>query len=146
MAKMIFVNLPVADVARSTAFYEAIGGKKDARFSQEGVAASVALSDTIVLMLLCHERFRDFSPRPIADARTSVQVLMSLSEDSREAVDVTVQKAIAAGGKGDPSPVDDYGFMYGRGFEDLDGHVFGVMWMDVNAAMAAKSGGATTAA
>lgn len=138
MPKMIFVNLPVADVEKSAAFYQAVGATKDERFCQEGVAAALAFSDTINLMLLSHDRFADFTPKTIPDARTHAQVLVALSEDSREAVDATLTKAVAAGGKADPTPQQDMGdFMYGRSFEDLDGHIVELMWMDVDKAMAA---------
>lgn len=136
MAKRIFVNLPVADVAKSTAFYEAIGATKDARFSNDSTS-SMVFSDTITVMLLGHDRFRDFTPKAVADATTTTEVLLCLSEESRKAVDAITEKAIAAGGKGDSCPKQDHGFMYGRSFEDPDGHIFEVMWMDVNAMMAA---------
>ena len=139
MTKMIFVNLPVGDVAASTAFYEAIGATKNPQFSQEGVASAMAFSDTIVFMILSHAHFSQFTDKPIADAHACAQVLLTMNEESREAVDAIVAKAAAAGGKPDPSPVQDYGFMYGRSFEDLDGHSFGPMWMDVEAAMKAMS-------
>lgn len=138
MAKMIFVNLPVADVAASTAFYEAIGATRNTQFSNESVSAMV-FSDTITVMLLSHGRFADFTSKPIVDAKASTEVLVCLSEDSREAVRATTEKAIAAGGKADPSPVQDHGFMYGRSFEDLDGHIFELMWLDLPAMQAAMS-------
>lgn len=136
MARMIFVNLPVADVAASTVFYEAVGATRNPQFSNDSVSAMV-ISDTITIMLLSHARFAAFTSKPISDARTSTEVLVCLSEDSREAVISTTEKAIAAGGKGDPSPVQDHGFMYGRSFEDLDGHIFEIMWLDVAAMQAA---------
>ena len=101
-------------------------------------------SDTIYAMLTTHDKFRQFTPRQIADARTTSQVLLCLSADSREAVDDMVGKATGAGGTADPSPKEDYSFMYGRSFEDLDGHMWGVTWMDFEAA--AKSQSATAAA
>lgn len=137
MPKMIFVNLPVADVDRSIAFYEAIGARKDAHFCEDKRSAMMVFSETISVMLLSHDRFRDFTPKPIADARSTTEVLLCLSETDRAAVDATMKKAIAAGGKGDPCPRQDHGFMYGRSFEDLDGHIFEVMWMDVEAALRA---------
>ena len=136
MPKMIFVNLPVANVAKSTAFYESIGAKRDARFSNES-SSMMVFSDAINVMLLSPERFRDFTPKAIADARMATEVLICLSEDNRASVDATTAKAIAAGGKGDPCPRQEHGFMYGRSFEDLDGHIFEVMWMDLQAAMTA---------
>ncbi|HEX8665424.1 MAG TPA: VOC family protein, partial [Beijerinckiaceae bacterium] len=85
-----------------------------------------------------HDKFRQFTPKAIADARTTSEVLICISADSREAVDATVEKA-AHGGKVDPTPKQDYGFMYGRSFEDPDGHIWEVMWMDVEAAKAAMA-------
>jgi len=137
MPKMIFVNLPVTDVEKSVAFYEAIGFTKDERFSQSGSAAAMTWSDTIVFMILSRERFADFTSKTIIDARSSVEALLCLSRDSRAEVDAIVEAARAAGGKSDPCPPQDHGFMYGRSFEDLDGHVFEPMWMDVDAALAA---------
>lgn len=137
MAKMIFVNLPVADVERSADFYAAIGCTKDERFSQTGSAAAMTWSDSIVFMLLSHEFFGGFTPRKIADARTTTEVLIALSRDSRDEVDAIVERAMAAGGKGDIREPQDMGFMYGRTFEDLDGHIFEPNYMDLEAAMAA---------
>jgi predicted lactoylglutathione lyase len=135
---MIFVNLPVSDLARSTAFYQAIGAAKNPQFSDD-TASCMVFSDTIHTMLLTHEKFRQFTPRKIADARTTSEVLICLSADSRDAVDDIVGKAKGAGGGADPSPKQDYGFMYGRSFEDPDGHIWEVMWMDVEAATKAHS-------
>jgi predicted lactoylglutathione lyase len=136
MSKMIFVNLPVADLDGATAFYEAIGARKNERFSDH-TASGMVISDTIHVMLLTHDKFRQFTPRRIADARETTEVLICLSEESRAAVDATVEKAASAGGRADPAPKQDYGFMYGRSFEDLDGHIWEVMWMDMAAAEAA---------
>lgn len=140
-AKMIFVNLPVADLARSTAFYEALGAVKDERFC-DATASCMVISETIFVMLLTHEKFRQFTPKAIADARTTSEVLLCLSSESRASVDAMVDQAGAAGGTVDPSPQQDYGFMYGRSFEDPDGHIWEVMWMDVNAAMQAAQAAA----
>ncbi|MET4770437.1 putative lactoylglutathione lyase [Bradyrhizobium elkanii] len=87
--------------------------------------------------------FREFTPKKIADTKTTSEVLICLSADSRDAVDGYVAKATGAGGNADPSPQQDYGFMYGRSFEDPDGHIWEVMWMDVEAAMKAQSAAAT---
>jgi uncharacterized protein len=138
MAKMIFVNLPVADLPRATAFYEAIGAVKNEQFC-DGTASCMVFSDTIHAMLLTHDKFRQFTPKKIADARASSEVLICLTADSRDDVDAIVGKAKAAGGGVDPCPKQDYGFMYGRSFEDPDGHIWEVMWMDVEAAMKAQS-------
>lgn len=132
MPKMIFVNLPVADVARSTAFYEAIGAVRNPQFSNDQASAMV-VSDTISFMLLSHDFFSGFITKPIVDAHAATEVLLCLSEESREAVDATIARATAAGGRADPGPVQDHGFMYGRSFEDPDGHHFEIMWMDVSA-------------
>ena len=134
MPKMIFVNLPVTDLERSIAFYEGIGGRKEPKFSNEQ-AAMIVLSDVIHVMLLTHDFYTTFTRKPIADAHQSSQVLLCLSEDSREAVDATADKAGAAGGKADPTPGQDMGgMMYERSFEDPDGHHWEVMWMDPRAA------------
>ena len=130
MAKMIFVNLPVSDLARSTAFYQAIGGEKNPQFSDD-TASCMVFSETIYVMLLTHDKYRQFTSKKIADAKATSQVLICLSADSRDAVDDMVGKAQGAGGGADPGPKQDYGFMYGRSFEDPDGHHWEVMWMDV---------------
>jgi predicted lactoylglutathione lyase len=99
----------------------------------------MVFSDTIHTMLLTHDKFRQFTPKKIADARTTSEVLICISADSRDEVDAIVGKATAAGGVADPSPKQDFGFMYGRSFEDPDGHIWEVMWMDVEAAAKAQS-------
>jgi uncharacterized protein len=138
MTKLIFINLPVADLARATAFYQAVGAAKNEQFS-DATASCMVLSETIHVMLLTHDKFSQFTPKKIADARTSSEVLICISAESRDAVDDVVGKAQAAGGGVDPSPKQDYGFMYGRSFEDPDGHIWEVMWMDVAAATSAPS-------
>lgn len=132
MSRMIFVNLPVRDLAASTAFYVALGGEVNAQFSDEN-AKCVMLSDAIGVMLLTHGRYRDFTQRPIGDARRESQALLALSVDSRDAVDATLGRAAAAGGRADPNPAQDYGFMFSRSVEDPDGYVWELMWMDVAA-------------
>jgi predicted lactoylglutathione lyase len=129
---MIFVSLPVTDVKRATAFYEAVGAARNPQFSDDTTSCMV-ISETIFVMLTSHDKFRQFTPRPIADTRASSQVLLCLSADSRNEVDDVVGKAVAAGGMADPSPKDEYDFMYGRSFEDLDGHMWGVTWVDMAA-------------
>jgi predicted lactoylglutathione lyase len=141
MAKMVFINLPVADVAKSTAFHEAMGGKRDPRFRNES-SSMVALSDTIHLMLLGRGRFADFTSKQIIEPKNQVQTLIALPADSRHEVDALVEKARVAGGRIDPGPVQDHGFMYGRSYEDPDGHVFEVFWMDVEAALATMNSNA----
>lgn len=133
MAKMIFVNLPVTDLARSTAFYESVGATKNERFCGP-TASCMVFSETIHAMLLTHDMFRSFTPKQIADARTSSEVLICISAESREEVDQTIDRARQAGGAIDTSPKQDHGFMYGRSFEDPDGHIWEVMWMDAAAA------------
>jgi predicted lactoylglutathione lyase len=135
MSKMIFVNLPVADVAKATAFYEAIGMTKDPRFSNAQASAMV-WSDTISFMILDRGFYQTFTSKQIADAHATSEVLLCLSRDSREEVDAITEAALAAGGR-EPRPPQDHGFMYGRAFEDLDGHVFEPMHMDLEAALAA---------
>jgi hypothetical protein len=137
MAKMIFLNLPVTDLARATAFYQAIGAVKNDQFCDH-TASCMVFSETIHVMLLTHDKFRQFTPKPIADAKASNQTLFCISADSRDEVDTVVTKAGVAGGNVDPSPIDDYGWMYGRSFEDPDGHMWGVNWLDL-AAMEAQT-------
>ena len=131
MSKMIFVNLPVADVARATAFYEAIGMVRNAQFSNERGAAMV-WSDTISFMLLDKAFYATLAHKPIADTQATSGVLIALSLDSRAEVDAISAAAVAAGGREAHGPEDE-GFMYSRAFWDLDGHAFGPMWMDVDA-------------
>jgi predicted lactoylglutathione lyase len=142
MSKLIFVNLPVADLDRAVAFYEAIGAVKNEQFTDH-TAACMVFSETIHVMLLTHDKFRQFTPKPIADAKAATEVLICLSAESRDAVDAALAKAGAAGGRVDPGPKQDHGFMYGRSFEDPDGHIFELMWMDLEAARAAMAGMAT---
>ena len=137
MSQLIFVNLPVGDLKRATAFYEAIGAKKNERFCDD-TASCMVFSETIHVMLLTHDKFRQFTPKKIANAKETSEVLICISAGSREAVDEVVGKAGAAGGTLDPGPKQDYGFMYGRSFEDPDGHIWEVMWMDLAAATAAE--------
>lgn len=135
MTKMIFLNLPVADVAKSTAFYEALGFVKDERFSN-AQGSGMVWSDTIFVMLLEHPFYQGFTPKTIIDAHTTSGALIALSFDSRAAVDAITEAAIAAGGREGHDP-EDLGYMYSRAFDDLDGHSFGPFFMDVKAAEAA---------
>jgi predicted lactoylglutathione lyase len=137
MSKLIFVNLPVADLQRSVAFYEAVGGVKNPQFSDD-TAACMVFSDTIHVMLLTHDKFRQFTPKRIADAHETSEVLICISAESREAVDEITENALAAGGR-EPREPQDYGFMYGRSFEDLDGHIWEPMFMDLAAAQQAMA-------
>ena len=131
MATRIFVNLPVQDLNRSMEFFWALGYSFEPRFSDE-TAACMIVTDDIYVMLLTHEKFREFSPRPIADARESTEVLLALSCDSHEEVDETFDRAIAAGGTTFREPVD-FGSMYGQSFQDPDGHVWEIFFMDPSA-------------
>ncbi len=133
MPKMIFVNLPVTDLPRAVAFYEAVGAKKNPMFSDD-TAACMVFSETIHAMLLTHDKYRQFTSKTIADTKTTSAVLICVSADSRAEVDQIVDKAKAAGGPPDPTPTQDFGFMYGRSYEDPDGHIWEVMWMDAAAA------------
>ncbi|MGH8086339.1 MAG: VOC family protein [Lysobacter sp.] len=127
MTRMIFVNLPVADLAASMAFYEALGFK----FTDD-TAACMVWSEAINVMLLTHDKWRTFTSRPIPPS-TSSEVQITLSLDSREAVDAMNAAAVANGGTGDINPKQDQGFMYSRDLTDPDGHVWGAVWMDPSA-------------
>ena len=136
MPKMIFINLPITDLARSTAFYEALGGTKNPKFSDE-ITACMVLSEAIYVMLLTHEKYRQFTSRPIADTHAISAALIALSVDSSDEVNTTIDHAVEAGGQADPNPKQDHGFMFGRSVQDPDGHVWEIFWMDP-----AKAGGA----
>jgi predicted lactoylglutathione lyase len=131
MAKLIFVNLPVADLQKSTAFYEAVGATRNPQFSDD-TAACMVFSDVIHVMILTHDKFRQFTPRTIADAHQTSEVLLCISCDSREEVDRVTEAALGAGGR-EPREKQEFGFMYGRSFEDPDGHIWEPMWMDMAA-------------
>lgn len=129
MATQIFVNLPVADLERATAFYTGLGYAINQQFTNEN-AASIVISDTIYVMLLVRPFFESFIPgRTIADAHTTTECLMALSVDSREAVDSYMARGLAAGGR-EPRPAQDHGFMYSRALCDPDGHTWEPFWMD----------------
>lgn len=132
MPKMIFVNLPVKDIAASTRFYEAIGCTRNAQFSDQK-ASSMVWSDAITFQLLAQPYFQTFIAKTIVDARTSCEVLLAISMDARGDVDAIAEAAANAGGKADIRPAMDMGFMYNRAFEDPDGHVFEAVWMDMSA-------------
>lgn len=137
MTKMIFVNLPVADVAKSTAFYEAIGFEKNPQFSNEQ-ASCMVWSDAIFVMVLDHGFYQTFTSKKIADTHQTSAALIALSRDSRAEVDAITDAAIVAGGR-QTRDTQDMGFMYSRAFEDLDGHIFEPMYMDMEAATAAMA-------
>ena len=130
MTRLIFVNLPVEDLGRSKRFYEALGARNEPKFSNEA-AAMMVLSDTINVMLLSKPFYSTFTSKPIADAHSSSQVILCVSCASAAEVDQLVEAAAANGGKADPGPKQDMGgMMYGRSFEDPDGHHWEPMWMD----------------
>ncbi len=131
MTKTIFVSLPVSDLAASTAFYKALGFVQNPQWSDE-TAASMVWSETISLMLLTHAKWKTFTDRPLPPAGTSA-VMLSLSLDSREAVDRMNVAAAEHGGRADVNPVQDHGSMYGRDLADPDDHLWGAMWMDPSA-------------
>jgi predicted lactoylglutathione lyase len=128
MDRMIFINLPVADLPRAVAFYESVGATRNRQFSDD-TAAMVTFSQAINVMLLTHARWATFTDRPIADPKSS-EVLLALSNESRAAIDALIDTAVKAGGQADPCVKQDHGFMYGRSFTDLDGHVWESVWMD----------------
>lgn len=132
MPKMIFVNLPVKDLAAATRLYEAFGCTQNPQYSGD-TASSMVWSDTINFHLLSLAFFATFTPKPLADAHAMTEVLLAINFDSREAVDAAVDAVAAAGGKADPRPRVDMGWMYNRAFEDLDGHTFEAVWMDMSA-------------
>ena len=131
MSRQIFVNLPVKDLSRSMTFFQQLGFGFEPRFTDK-TAACVVVSDDIFVMLVNEEKFAGFAPKPISDATKYTEVLLALSCENRNKVDEYVHKAVAAGGSTYNEP-QDYGFMYGHGFQDLDGHIWEVFHMDPNA-------------
>lgn len=130
MPTQIFVNLPVRDLPRAKAFYEAIGASNNPQFT-DATAACMVFSDTIHVMLLTHEKWAFFTSKPIVDAHAASEVSLALSVESRAAVDVLVAAAKAHGGRIDTHPPQDLGFMYQRTIEDPDGHVWEPMFFDM---------------
>ena len=126
--QMIFVNLATDDLEASKKFFTALGYGIDEQFSDENTA-SVVISDTIVAMLHTRQRYAEFTKKEIADSTGTSEVLLALSSESREKVDELLEKALAAGGSVSGETQDE-GFMYGRAFDDLDGHTWEVVWMD----------------
>ena len=127
MSRQIFINLPVADLDRSRAFFTALGFPVNPTFSGDD-AACIQISETISLMLATHEKFRDFTPKQVCDTSKAIEVLFSLSCESREEVDSLVARALAAGGSTYDEP-EDFGFMYTHSFVDPDGHGWGVLYL-----------------
>ena len=131
MSTKIFVNLPVKDLDGAIAFYSALGFVNNKQFTDE-TAACMVISEDIYVMLLTHAKFQEFSPNPIGDATKSTEVLLALSCESRGEVDDLVRKATSSGGR-TFKPPQDHGFMYAHSFQDPDGHVWEVLWMDPSA-------------
>jgi predicted lactoylglutathione lyase len=132
MSRMIFVNLPVADVAKSRVFYQALGFTINEAFSNAD-GACVVISPQIYVMILQRDFFKSFTALPVGELGVTVSSLFALSCESRGDVDAMMSAALAAGG-GEPVPTRDLGFMYNRSFTDIDGHMFEPFWMDSAAA------------
>ncbi len=132
MIKQVIINLPVADLPKSMAFFKALGFSDNPQ-STDDTGACIVFSDTILVMLLTHARFRNFTPKAICDTSKAVEVLLTLSCESREQVDDLVAKAVAAGGSTYDKP-EDYGFMYTHSFVDPDGHGWGLIHMSATPA------------
>ena len=124
----IYINLPVKSLNQSTAFFTKLGFTFEPKFTDEN-ATCMIVGDNIFVMLLVESFFETFTTKPISDAKASTEVILALSYESREKVDELVAEAVKAGGK-TPNPVNDLGFMYQHGFEDLDGHLWEVFYMD----------------
>ena len=142
MTRRIFVNLPIKNMDRAKAFFSALGFSFNPQFTNEQGACMVVAED-IFVMLLVEPFFQTFTKKDISDANKSTEVLVCLSCESRAEVDALVKKALAAGGKV-PNAPQDHGFMYGHGFEDLDGHIWELMYMDMTAAPAAPASSASS--
>lgn len=132
MSQKVFINLPVKDLEKSMTFYKALGYSINEKWTDE-TAASVVISEEIYAMLLTYPKFQMFTPKEICDATKNTEVLVALSCENREQVDELVKKAVAAGGSTYNEP-QDHGFMYGHGFQDPDGHIWEVFFMDPAAA------------
>ena len=130
MAKKIFINLPVTDLQKAMAFYTAIGFTNNPQFT-DNTAACMVLTEEIYVMLLTHSKFMEFTKKQIGNTVTTASVINSLSVDSGEEVNTTLEKALQAGGK-EPNEAKDFGFMQQRSFEDLDGHLWEVLYMDLS--------------
>ncbi len=130
MGHKIFVNLHVGDLHKSKAFYQNLGFKLNEQFSDD-TAANIVISDSIYVMLLTHEKFKQFTPKQLSDANQTSEVLNALSVENREDVDKLFEAAISAGGK-ETRPAQDHGFMYSKAFDDPDGHIWELFWMDMS--------------
>jgi predicted lactoylglutathione lyase len=134
MATQIFVNLPVSNLPASIEFFLQLGFIFNPQFTDD-TAACMVVSESIYVMLLTHEKFQLFTPNPVSDANKATEVLICLSQPSRAAVDALVRRAIAAGGNTYNQP-QEHCNMYGHGFQDLDGHIWELMYMDEPALLA----------
>lgn len=130
-SKNIFINLPVKDVAKSTEFFKSLGFEFNSQFTTDNTSCMI-ISDNIFVLIMVEERFKEFSKKDIVDATTSAEAIFCLSAESRDQVDELVNKALSSGGKVTSEP-QDHGFMYGWGFQDLDGHIWEVAYMDESA-------------
>jgi predicted lactoylglutathione lyase len=128
MNKQIIVNLPVKDLEKSKAFFSALGYSFDPRFSNGSAAMMVIADGSIHVMLTTEDFFRTLIDKPLVQAKEANEVVLCLSCESREEVDSLIARAVAAGGR-TPHPPEDHGFMYDQGFEDLDGHLWNLVWM-----------------
>lgn len=131
MARMIFVNVAVENLDRSVEFFTKLGFAFDPRFTDE-TATCMIVNDEAFVMLLVESKFKEFTKKELADTATQTEAIFALSAESREGVDELADTALEAGGAPANDPMD-YGFMYGRSFQDLDGHIWEVLWMDPSA-------------
>ena len=131
MGTKIFVNLPVKDLDKSKEFFSKLGFAFNAQFTNKD-AACMVISEDNYAMLLVESFFKTFTKKEIVNAKKSTEVLVALSSESKESVDKMLHNALAAGAKEANEP-QDHGFMYGRSFEDLDGHIWEIFWMDPKA-------------
>jgi len=143
MSRLLFLNLPVADLTASRAFFAALGFDFDEKFCDEG-AACMIVSEQAYVMLLVEPRFAEFTKKPVADARTSTEAILAVSAESREEVDAFAERAFVSGASVANDPID-MGFMYSRSFHDLDGHLWEVVWMSQEAVEAGPPDMAHTA-
>lgn len=127
----IFLNLPVKDVQKSTDFFKALGFAMNPQFSDENTSC-IIIGDNIFALIMSEDRFKDFTDKEIVDTSTSAEVILALSAKNRDQVDEIINKALAAGGKKYNDP-QDYGFMYQWSFQDLDGHLWEIVYMDESA-------------
>ena len=130
MPAMIFVNVPVRDLAASMAYYKALGFEHNPAFTDD-TAACIVISETIFVMVLTHDKFKQFSDLPIPDAKEQRQALYALAQDNREEVDRIAEAGLAAGGR-ETRDRQDLGFMYSRAIADLDGHTWEYFFMDMS--------------